>query len=378
MDLCARPIHRFKSQSLSQHRSITAVHAISPRSVLRDRAASLEAQAAAKQKELNGANTLLREVSNLHTRLTDSGSGNEALADLASAAHLDTEVRTWALHELSSADERFAALVAEAQLMAEGDGPSVASSARSRKLQAAFSRLLADNGELRRHINRLIRGMLDRPQPSAAHAPAAQPSSAHAEPHIESSAVPASPPTQRPLHTAGPAEEFLPAASESATSDRQSLAHELTSPPPTVGVHSAKSSAFADQLPAHSAALASTPSAADDQQPAAGELGSQSPVAGDLPAALSGPAKQQLTGSGLDNGQRKHSLPEPQSNGLESSTHTVNPAEVHSAARDNIASHAAVPDTAIAAQLSCETSTSTLVHAPRWDQLGPGRFGPPR
>ena len=193
--------------------------------------------------------------------------------------------------------------------------------------------------------------MLDRPQPSAAHAPAAQPSSAHAEPHIESSAVPASPPTQRPLHTAGPAEEFLPAASESATSDRQSLPHELTSPPPTVGVHSAKSSAFADQLPAHSAALASTLSAADDQQPAAGELGSQSPVAGDLPATRSGPAKQQLTGSGLDNGQRKHSLPEPQSNGLESSTHTVNPAEVHSAARDNIASHAAVPDTAIAAQV---------------------------
>ncbi len=68
--------------------------------------------------------TLLREVSNLHARLNDTGSGSEALADLASAADLDAEVRTWALHELASTDERFAALVAEAQLMAGSDQKS--------------------------------------------------------------------------------------------------------------------------------------------------------------------------------------------------------------------------------------------------------------
>ena len=88
------------------------------------KATSLEAQAAAKQRELNAVVSLLRDASNLHARLTDTGSGSEALADLASAADLDAEVRTWALHELSSTDERFAALVAEAQLMASGHDQS--------------------------------------------------------------------------------------------------------------------------------------------------------------------------------------------------------------------------------------------------------------
>ena len=83
------------------------------------KSASAEAQSAARQKELNAVGTLLREAVNLQGRLAECGSGNEALADLASAADLDTEVRSWALSELSSADERFAALVAEAQLMAD-------------------------------------------------------------------------------------------------------------------------------------------------------------------------------------------------------------------------------------------------------------------
>lgn len=76
------------------------------------------------QAELGATETLLREAANLHARLTDTGSGNEALADLASAADLDAEVRSWALSELNSADERFAALVAEAQLMADDDAVS--------------------------------------------------------------------------------------------------------------------------------------------------------------------------------------------------------------------------------------------------------------
>ena len=88
------------------------------------KSASAEAQSAAKQKELNAVGTLLREAANLQGRLTECGSGNEALADLASAADLDTEVRSWALSELSSADERFAALVAEAQLMADDNALS--------------------------------------------------------------------------------------------------------------------------------------------------------------------------------------------------------------------------------------------------------------
>ncbi|KAK9825314.1 hypothetical protein WJX74_008521 [Apatococcus lobatus] len=141
--------------------------------------ASVEAQSATRQKELNAIGTLLREAANLHGRLTESGSGNEALSDLASAADLDAEVRSWALSELSSADDRFAALVAEAQLMADDNAVSGASATGSKRLQTAFARLLVDNGELRRHINRLIKCMLNRSStPASVPAAAPQPPNA--------------------------------------------------------------------------------------------------------------------------------------------------------------------------------------------------------